>query len=398
MGREFGRRVAYYRNRAGMSQPALGKRIGRSVAWVSQVERGVRQVDRRSVLDALAEALNVAAAELVDKAEPAAPASASGTIVSLALCSATALQTTVAGEAVPVDMARLRQAVDTAWQLAHESRYDDLGDVLGALIPDLEVAGRATTGTRRRQVLTATARAYHAAAAMLAKLGETAAAWVAADRAITAAEQANDPLLTAAGAFRLAIVFHSAQRYDLAHHAAQTAAHALDPLVTAGELDAVALQGALHLQLAVAAARSGDGKGAYAWLALAQQAADRLGVDRNDYDTEFGPTNVLLHEVSIAVELEDSGRALRAADNTNTQQLSPERQVRLLIDVARAHGQRDHTDLLITTLRAADDIAPQQVRGHPIVEETVRDALAAHPRDAALRELARDLDLTNRAD
>jgi transcriptional regulator with XRE-family HTH domain len=38
--------------------------IDRSVAWVSQVERGVRKVDRRSVLETLADALDMPLSEL----------------------------------------------------------------------------------------------------------------------------------------------------------------------------------------------------------------------------------------------------------------------------------------------------------------------------------------------
>jgi transcriptional regulator with XRE-family HTH domain len=37
-----GERIAIYRRRRGLSQVALANRIGRSEAWVSQVERGIR--------------------------------------------------------------------------------------------------------------------------------------------------------------------------------------------------------------------------------------------------------------------------------------------------------------------------------------------------------------------
>jgi DNA-binding XRE family transcriptional regulator len=55
---QFGARVALRRRELGLSQPELGRRIGRSESWVSQIERGVRHIDRVSVLQALAEALN----------------------------------------------------------------------------------------------------------------------------------------------------------------------------------------------------------------------------------------------------------------------------------------------------------------------------------------------------
>jgi DNA-binding XRE family transcriptional regulator len=62
--RSLGRKIAAERKRRGLSQPELAKVIGRSVAWVSQVERGVRRIDRMSVLEALASALDVPLGEL----------------------------------------------------------------------------------------------------------------------------------------------------------------------------------------------------------------------------------------------------------------------------------------------------------------------------------------------
>ena len=63
----LGRKIAAERRRRGLSQPELARMIDRSVAWVSQVERGVRRVDRMSVLEALAAALDVPLAELAAK-------------------------------------------------------------------------------------------------------------------------------------------------------------------------------------------------------------------------------------------------------------------------------------------------------------------------------------------
>ena len=52
-----GERIAIYRRRRGLSQLALANMIGRSEAWLSQVERGIRHVDRVSVLIRLAQVL-----------------------------------------------------------------------------------------------------------------------------------------------------------------------------------------------------------------------------------------------------------------------------------------------------------------------------------------------------
>src|SRR5215468_9349320 len=64
----LGRKIAAERRRRGLSQPELARLLGRSVAWVSQVERGVRKVDRMSVLQTVATALDVPLAELAAEA------------------------------------------------------------------------------------------------------------------------------------------------------------------------------------------------------------------------------------------------------------------------------------------------------------------------------------------
>src|SRR5689334_1887270 len=54
-----GQRIAAYRRRRGLSQAALAGLVGRSESWLSQVERGVRSVDRLSVLLDMAKILHV---------------------------------------------------------------------------------------------------------------------------------------------------------------------------------------------------------------------------------------------------------------------------------------------------------------------------------------------------
>ena len=60
----LGERIAYYRRRRGLSQVKLAGLLGRSESWLSQVERGVRSIDRISVLTQVAAALNVPVTEL----------------------------------------------------------------------------------------------------------------------------------------------------------------------------------------------------------------------------------------------------------------------------------------------------------------------------------------------
>jgi tetratricopeptide (TPR) repeat protein len=390
----LGRKIAAERRRRGLSQPELARMIDRSVAWVSQVERGVRRVDRMSVLEALAAALEVPLAELAAEAPVVAavseePPGAGG--LRLVLSGAYALRAMLDGHHAPA-VSTLRTGTSKAWDLAHAGRYTDLADLLRGLVPYLETAARTVPEAGRSEVFELMAATYQACSAALAKLGEPEAAWIAADRAMAAAERAGNPLLVAAGAFRLVFVFLAARHYDQAEETARTAAEALQPMANGGDPQAMSLWGGLTLQRAVVAARIGDPDTAYGQLERAKQMAGRLGEGRNDYNTEFGPANVGLQEVAIAVDLGDAGRALRAAAAVDTTGLSAERQARLLIEMARAHAQRRQADEAVNTLLRAEEITPELVRGHVLVRQLVADLLTMQtPPSAELHDLARRL-------
>lgn len=68
-----GERIAIYRRRRGLSQAVLAGLIGRSVSWLSQVERGIRAVDRMSVLIDLSRVLKVDISELTGQPFALAP-------------------------------------------------------------------------------------------------------------------------------------------------------------------------------------------------------------------------------------------------------------------------------------------------------------------------------------
>jgi tetratricopeptide (TPR) repeat protein len=369
----------------------LARLLGRSVAWVSQVERGVRKVDRMSVLQTVATALDVPLAELAAEAPVVAavteePPGAGG--LRLILSGAHALRAMLDGRRPPA-ISTLRTRSRKAWDLTHAGQYTDLADLLRDLVPDLETAARALPEAQRSEVFELMAATYQACSAALAKLGEPEAAWIAADRAMAAAERAGNPMLVAAGAFRLVFVFLAARHYDQAEETARTAADALSSRADQGEPEAISLWGGLTLQRALIASRANDPDAAYAHLDQAAEVAGRLGEGRNDYNTEFGPANVGLHEISVAVELGDAGRALRAAAAVDTSGLSAERRARTLIDVARAHAQRRQVDEAVTVLRQAEEVSPELVHGHELVRQLVSDLLTMQdPPSAELRELA----------
>lgn len=365
--------------------------VDRSVAWVSQVERGVRKVDRMSVLESLADALEVPLAELAAEAPIVAA-------VTEELPAARGLRLVLSGayslsgmlvDRRPPAIATLRGQVREGWDLVHAAKYAELSELLRSLIPDLESATRKVPAIRRAEASELLATAYQACSAALAKLGEPEAAWIAADRAMDAAERAGNPLLVAAGAFRLVFVFLASRHYDQAEETAGTAADALKATADAGDQAAMSLWGGFTLQRAVIASRLNDPDTAYRRLEDAKDIATRLGEGRNDFGTEFGPANVGIQEVAVAVDLGDAGRALRVASGLDVSHLSAERQSRLLIDVARAHAQRRQSDEAVAALLRAEEVGAEQVRGHAAVRQLVNDLMVMQEKPTAeLRELA----------
>ncbi|MGW6454836.1 helix-turn-helix domain-containing protein [Streptomyces sp. NPDC055078] len=309
----------------------------------------------------------------------------------LVLSAAHSLQA-VLGRPEPPDVPALRAEVERTWSLAHKGDYTDLAELLEGLVPRLESATRAGAEEERPELFRLLAAMYHSCGAGLANLGAPDAAWIAVDRAVVAAERAGDPLLMAAGEFRLSIVFLGARHYDQAAQVSGSAADALTPLAANGEPGAVALRGALTLQRAVAAARLNQADDAYAYLRQARELAERIGDGRNDYNTEFGPTNVALHEVAVAVDLGDAGVALRAAETVDASGLSSERQARFGIDLAKAHAQRRQIDQAVSSLARVRDLLPEMFRTKPAVRQLVSDlvTMSLLPSDQ-LRSLEREL-------
>ena len=390
----LGRKIAAERHRRGLSQPELARMIDRSVAWVSQVERGVRKIDRMSVLEALAAALDVPLSELAAEAPVVAavteePPGANG--LRLVLSGVYALRAMLDGHRSSA-LRTLRGKTRQAWELTHAGRYTELTDLLNSLVPDLEMAVRSVPESQHADVFELLATTYQACSAALAKIGEADVAWIAADRAMAAAERAGNPMLVAAGAFRLVFVFINARHYGQAEETARTTAEALQRMTDQGDPQALSLLGGLTLQRAVIAAHVNDPDLAYAQLEQASLVAGRLGEGHDEYNTEFGPANVRLYEIAVAVELGDAGRALRAAAAVDTSNLSAERQARMLIDVARAHAQRRQISEAVAALLHAEAITPEQVRGHALVRQLVSDLLTMQdPPEAELRDLAKRL-------
>ncbi|MFE5582403.1 helix-turn-helix domain-containing protein [Kitasatospora sp. NPDC056531] len=391
--RAFGARVAQLRKSRGMRQDQLAAAINRTASWVSQVERGVQPVVRLDVLHLLANGLGVSVQTLrPDAPSPAAPDSATGDQTNdldqarLCLSGHPALDSLLneRPETRTPDVVELTAAVEDLWQLTHSARFAELSTAITNVLPRLERAARSATPDGRPEIHLLLSQAYQAVSAAFVRQDEADAAWVAADRAIRAAEQSGRPLHVFAGIYRMAHAFVRLQRLDQAEHSAGSAATALHAYTSTDNPppEALSVLGALHLVLALAAARAGQREQARTELANAREVAARLGEDRNDFNLEFGPTNVEIQAVSAAVDLGDAGEALDLGLRIDAGQLSPERRSRLLIDLGRAHAQRRQLGEAIECLLQAEKLAPESVRSHTTARATIRELVLIAGRSA----------------
>jgi hypothetical protein len=180
-------------------------------------------------------------------------------------------------------------------------------------------------------------------------------------------------------------------RYDRAQQVAITALTTLEPGLGAAPPAHLSIYGALLQTSAVLAARRGDRAGANGFLTEAATIAQRLGEDRNDFWTVFGPTNVGIHRASVLVELGDAGRVIELAQAIDPAHLpSLERRAHHLLDKAQGYGQwrKDHDAL--DSLLHAERLAPQEVHSQPAVQRLVVELLQRERRTTKpkLRELA----------
>jgi hypothetical protein len=83
-------------------------------------------------------------------------------------------------------------------------------------LTDTRAAGRALDGTPRRRVLTELARVYSLTQCFLAYQPAAELVWLAADRAMVAAQEADDPLAIAAAAWYYGAIYREVGQSDRA--------------------------------------------------------------------------------------------------------------------------------------------------------------------------------------
>jgi transcriptional regulator with XRE-family HTH domain len=391
----IGERIAFYRTRRGLTQAVLAGLVGRSEDWLSKIERGDRDIQRLNVLMEVARALRVELSDLLgqpvllednhehDDVPAIRDALMSPSRLSRVLYSAP-------GEGQAPDVDQIRRLAERGWD------HYQKGDVGRAvqLLPELIRAAHSieSQATNRSAAWAVSSRIHHLATTTLTKIGESDLSWIAAERAMKAADNSDDPLVLASAARAGTHALLAVGRYDDALQLGQTARTWLSGQLQDLDPAALSVQGMLDLRMATAASRRSDRATTNELLASARSAADQLGVDANHWQTSFGPTNVALHELSAALDLGDISYVTEHGPRIDSSPLPIVRQVAHQIDLARAFSYAGQDDAAVDALLTAERKSPQLIHHNPAVREVVRDihrrTPSSHLRHSRIRQLA----------
>jgi hypothetical protein len=292
---------------------------------------------------------------------------------------------------------QVRAMIDQAERASLTSDYGALEQLLPTLIGHAEAASIHRGGDDLPD-WQALCDVYAIAGWTLIKADHPDGAWIAAERAIRTAENADDMLRLSAATRCLAEVHMRAGNLKEASRTAFLAAVQGEGASVEHRTTASSLRGAALLSAAAASARRGDAREARAALKAAAACAATVECDRSELATVFGPTNVAIHQVAIAIELHDPREALRHIPAVNLERMPAalaERRARFLIDVARSHAAVRDDTAAVDALLHAEQIAPDELHHHRLTRQLIPQLFTRESRTSDLRTLAHRCGLLN---
>ncbi len=345
-----------------MTRPVLGDLAGRSASWVKALETGRLQQPRLPMLIRLAEILDLEDLTQLTGDQPLVRSLYGKTShpalpkISEALASYPASASSddpdLSSEAIA---ARTRQA----WALWHGAAYQRsaIATLLPGLLRDARIAVRQLDGNERREALATLAQVYHLTQLYLSFQPPASLVLLSGDRAMTAAQDADDPHAMAAAAWYVNHVYRDAgEQHDARVELALEISELLKPEKQGDDL---ALWGLLRLAIALSYAKIGREGDALRYWDEADKAAKALGDDYVHPWLMFGRSMVDAYMITIQADLMHSGYAIRQAAKVDLGKMpSATRRSFHTAETARAHFMRDESLATISLLSKAHKESP----------------------------------------
>ncbi|MCX4554291.1 helix-turn-helix domain-containing protein [Streptomyces sp. NBC_01500] len=374
-----GERIRYYRRKNGnRKQAAIAGLCGITERYLSLIENG-QKTPSADVLSRIAHELGVPITALLTEEPPPSqdiPTTTEHDVARALMGHGPPRSTT------PAEPATLRERVEQAWQMWQSSphRYTDAAQILPALINDVEHATRVhrhgSDPAARREVLRTAADMYGLLRSYCRRTGRLDLSLMVADRAMRAAEDADDPVRIAAASWNLGHVLLSDGREGAVEEAAEVALQATEQLGRETDSpETAAMHGALELVAVVADARQHD------WW----QARDRLekkatplakAAAANVQWTVFGATNIDLHAMSIEMMAGEASEGLKVADSIDTSQLaSRERRFTFTLEMARCYDMRRDDAAVLVHILGLEELSPEDLARSPLALSMITSLL-----------------------
>lgn len=384
---DLGRRIRLFRVWKGLTQEKLAGLAGlKSKSYISRLETGTEQLNSRSTLEALANALEITTHELTGGAllKPGLaedyPAVAALRLV---------LTDLEIGDDVdcrtPPEWADVQRRVEAMNKRRHRADYARQGENIPGLIYDLHAC---LTGPHRRDALIGLVYTYSAAGFTTKNLSAPDLNLVASNHVRKAAELLSEPEWTGLAAWTRAQAISGTAR-ERAHQVAMRGADEL-----AGNLDkpeVAEMYGSLHLTAALAACTLGNYDRANDHLAEASDVVKRPGVGSTNFgELWFSQGNIDIWNTTIQVEAGHGGRAVEQARSVDPASLpvAPIRQAAWWIDIGRGLALSLRTrDQAIPMFTKAERLAPQKARTNPFVREITEERFLRARANAGTKEL-----------
>lgn len=379
----MGKRLRQIRQARGKSQEVIAGLAGISASHLSRLESGGRALDRRSLIANLATALEVAPSEITGGTTVATPdeADEDRALNNMRLALLAVTMGEPRGE--PGTSAALTARVTDVLEAQRHCRYAQVGQALPVLIRDLHATVNEHREEREVLPLIVLTHVQGTQAWLMDIGGPIDLAWQAATLARHAAERLDDDMAHAVSAFGVAFGLLSAGAFDLAASTVSRVSAGTDTN------DAMQVTGMLSLTSSLIAAAASDHAERTAALEHAAELAERTGDEGNALGFGFGPSNVGVWRMSVALEAGEHADAARIATTVNPKALpSPTRQSAYWREYGRALARmpRRHADA-VRMLRRAEKISPARIHRHPFMRSILAELLTRAKDDAIGREL-----------
>jgi hypothetical protein len=370
-----------------MSIETLAGHCGLSAGFLSMVENGLRSLNNRHHVAAIADALRVSVTDLTG--QPYSPGDDS--VMAEVHSGLAVIRDTLARRSLyfpegtgarPVSV--LRGETDKIGVLRDAGKYAEAVRLLPGILDELHEAF--ASRDRRQEVAEILIAALNDARVIARAIGYHALALVAVERERDAADATEDPVWIAFADLGRAFNLLSLGGFRRANEISLNAAEEIDRRGPSGA--ALEMYGMLHLAASLAQTSVSGPSGGTDHLDEANAIASRTG-EAHSLRLWFGPTNVGIWRMAVAVESGDGGRASEIAKSVDPRVIpSANRQADYYAELGRGLAQdRKNDRAALQALRRAEELSPHRVRSNPLARDVVSSMLTRARREAGGREL-----------